>query len=93
MPNLAAFPKAYMDELCVTGTMTIRQWIDLAASLDIDGLEFYSAFLELQSPGACEVARGMAEDHELVIPMLCCSPDFTHPDVQFRLQQVDQQRL
>ena len=41
MPRLAVFPKAFMDELCVTGTMTIRQWIELAATLDIDGLEFY----------------------------------------------------
>ncbi len=50
MPQLAAFPKAYMDPLVVDGTMTIRQWIDLAATLDIDGLEFYSGFLELKDP-------------------------------------------
>ena len=37
MPKLAAFPKAYMDPLCVDGSMTIRQWIELAATLDIDG--------------------------------------------------------
>ena len=92
MPRLAAFPKAYMDELCVTGTMTIRQWIELAATLDIDGLEFYTGFLELQPPGACEAARGMAADHGLAIPMLCCSPDFTHPDAEFRREQIDQQK-
>src|SRR5687767_5122754 len=39
MPKLAAFPKAYLDDLCVNGTMTIRQWIDLAATLDLDGFE------------------------------------------------------
>ena len=37
MPRLAAFPKAFMDQLCVTGTMTIRQWIELGATNDLDG--------------------------------------------------------
>jgi sugar phosphate isomerase/epimerase len=92
MPQLAVFPKAYMDQLCVTGTMTISRWIEMAAALDIDGLEFYSGFLELDQPGTCELAKDLAHDYELVIPMLCCSPDFTHPDVGYRRQQIDQQR-
>ena len=58
MPQLAAFPKAYMDELCVDGTMTIREWIELAATLDIDGLEFYTGFLELREPAAWRRPRG-----------------------------------
>ncbi len=33
MPRLAAFPKAFMDQLCADGTMTIREWVDLAATL------------------------------------------------------------
>ena len=41
MPKLSAFPKCYMDELCVTKTMTLFDWIDLAATLgeDSDTLE------------------------------------------------------
>jgi len=31
----------------------------------------------------------VAEDRGLSITMLCCSPDFTHPDPTFRQQQVD----
>jgi sugar phosphate isomerase/epimerase len=93
MPSLAAFPKAFMDQLCVHGTMTIRKWIELAATLDIDGLEFYSGFLELQEPAAWTEARRVAEDHGLSIPMLCCSPDFTHPDPLFRQQQIDQENV
>ncbi len=92
MPRLAAFPKAYMDPLCVTGAMTIREWIELAATLDIDGLEFYVGFLELSEPQAWIAARKLAADHRLEIPMLCCSPDFTHADKDFRQQQVDQQK-
>jgi hypothetical protein len=32
-PRLAAFPKCYMDELCVHRSMTVFEWIELAATL------------------------------------------------------------
>jgi sugar phosphate isomerase/epimerase len=89
MPQLAAFPKAFMDQLCVDGTMTLGQWIELGASLDVDGLEFYSGFLELRDPAAWPSFRKQAADRGLAIPMLCCSPDFTHPDAAFRRGQVE----
>ena len=34
----------------------------------------------------------MVEEHGLTVPMLCCSPDFTHPDPAFRQAQVDQEK-
>lgn len=92
MPRLAAFPKAYMDALCVNGTMKLREWIEIGAGLQLDGLEFYIRFVELQQPGAPESFRRMAADHGLEIPMLCASPDFTHPDAAFRRQQIDLQK-
>jgi sugar phosphate isomerase/epimerase len=92
VPQLAAFPKAYMDPLCVDGTMTIRQWVELAATLDVDGLEFYTGFLELADESNWPAARQMAEESGLTIPMLCASPDFTHPDAAFRAEQVANER-
>lgn len=50
MPKLAAFPKAFIRPLCREGTMTLREWVDLAAPLGLDGLEYYSGFLELADP-------------------------------------------
>ena len=72
--------------------MTLSQWIDLAAMLDVDGLEFYGGFLDLQDTAAWPVYRRMAEDAGLVMPMLCCSPDFCHPDPVFRQQQIDREK-
>ncbi|MCC7085489.1 MAG: sugar phosphate isomerase/epimerase [Pirellulales bacterium] len=92
MPKLAVFPKAYADQLCIDGTMTIRQWIELAATLDIDGLEFYARMLELADPQSWQESRKIAADHGLTIPMLCCSPDFTHPDPAFRREQVKREK-
>ena len=92
MPKLAAFPKAYLDALCVDGSMTVPQWIELSGRLDVDGLEFYCGFLDLEDPRRWSEFRRRVEDQQRVIPMLCCSPDFTHPDQKYRQQQIDQEK-
>ena len=50
------------------------------SSFHIDGLEFYAGFLDLADGKQWPEARRAAESLGLTIPMLCCSPDFTHPD-------------
>jgi sugar phosphate isomerase/epimerase len=91
MPNLAVFPKAFMQELCKTGTMTVSEWIELAVQLDVDGLEWYAGFLEMQDRSNWKRFREQVESHGKVIPMLCCSPDFTHPDADFRKKEIEKQ--
>ncbi len=91
MPKLAAFPKAYMHALCKDGTMTVKEWIDIAAKLDIDGLEWYAGFIEMNNKNAWPEFRKQVEGYGKVIPMMCCSPDFTHPDANFRAQQIAKQ--
>ena len=92
MPKLAAFPKAYMQFLCKDGSMTLAQWFELATTLDIDGLEFYAGFLEMGDPANWPVFRKQVEDLGMSIPMLCCSPDFTHPDAGFRETEIAKQK-
>ncbi len=92
MPKLAAFPKAWLDELCVNGTMTVRQWLDLGRTLGVDGFEFYSGFIELKDRTNWPSVRRMVDDAGTVVPMLCCSPDFTHPDPAFRQKQIDAEK-
>ena len=92
MPKLAAFPKAFIRPLCKEGTMTLREWVDLAAPLGLDGLEYYSGFLELADPKRWGEARRTVESRGLVIPMLCCSPDFSHPDAAFREMEVEKEK-
>lgn len=92
MPKLAAFPKAFMQELCKDGTMKIADWIGLSAPLDIQGLEWYAGFLEMQDQKKWPEFRKMVEDTGKVIPMMCCSPDFTHPDRAFRTREIQKQK-
>jgi sugar phosphate isomerase/epimerase len=91
MPKLAAMPKAYMRELCRDGTMTLREWVDLAVTLGLDGLEYYSGFLELADPAKWPAARRTVEERGMIIPMLCCSPDFSHPEPEFRRAEIDKE--
>lgn len=92
MPKLAVFPKAYMTALCKDGSMKLSEWIDLASTLEIDGLEWYAGFLEMEDRANWAGFRKQVEDKGMVIPMLCCSPDFTHPDKAFREKEIAKQK-
>ena len=92
MPKLAAFPKAFMQALCKDGSMHVAQWIELAARLDIEGLEWYAGFLEMADETNWSRFRQQVEEHGKVIPMMCCSPDFTHPEAAFRQQEIAKQK-
>ncbi len=91
---LAAFPKCFLDMLCKEHTMTPEQWIDMAADqLDIDGLEFFTEFLDPDSPESMIALKQRVADRGLTIPMLCYSPDFTKPDPADRADEVRRQKL
>lgn len=90
-PRLAVFPKCYMDQLCVHHTMTLFEWIELASTLDVEGLEFYSGFLR-DDEILLEEVRDALERHKLAMPMLCCSPDFTQPDPVLLEREIEREK-
>ncbi len=92
MPKLAVFPKAFMQALCKDGSMRVAEWIELAAALDVDGLEWYAGFLEMKNENNWPIFRKHVESFGKVIPMICCSPDFTHPDKSFRKKEIEKQK-
>lgn len=81
-----------MHALCKDGSMKLAQWFELAATLPIDGLEFYAGFLEMADEAQWPVFRQQVSDLGMTIPMLCCSPDFTHPDENFRAAEIAKQK-
>jgi sugar phosphate isomerase/epimerase len=80
-----------MDELCVHKTMTLIEWIELAATLGVDGLEFYSGFLE-DDEAFLKATKRVLEEHRLQMPMLCCSPDFTETDPSRLQGEIDREK-
>jgi sugar phosphate isomerase/epimerase len=90
-PKISAFPKCYIDAIAGTRAMSIFDWIEMARSLDADGLEMYEGFFTsldsayLDRVGEAIHAAGFA------MPMLCCSPDFTNPDADGRQRAIERE--
>jgi sugar phosphate isomerase/epimerase len=80
-----------MDELCVHGTMTVFDWIELAATLGVEGLEFYSGFLR-DDEAFLKQVKAALKKHSLTMPMLCCSPDFTQPDPLLLQKEIEREK-
>jgi len=89
---LAAFPKCYLDALCIRRDMTVDQWIDLALGFDVDGLEFYWGFIPHDNPREWERLRRKVESQHRAIPMMCYSSDFTKLDKAERDAEIDLQK-
>jgi sugar phosphate isomerase/epimerase len=71
--------------------MTLFDWIEMASTLGVDGVEFYSGFLEDEAAFLGE-AKDRLQHHGLRMPMLCCSPDFTQPDPELLNAEIEREK-
>jgi sugar phosphate isomerase/epimerase len=88
MAKLSVFPKGFFQQL-VERRMTLPVWLELASTLDVDGVELYPTFLESYKEPYLREVRSTIEGLGLEMPMMCHSPDFTHPDLMQRMKQVE----
>jgi sugar phosphate isomerase/epimerase len=72
--------------------MSLFEWLDLAARLDLDGVELYPRFFASLEPAYLNEVRRALTDNGLQMPMLCNSPDFTRPDPADRALEVEATR-
>ncbi|GAA4442166.1 sugar phosphate isomerase/epimerase family protein [Phytohabitans houttuyneae] len=87
--RIAAFPKGDLHEMVVRRTKPVFEWIEEARTLGVDGLELHTGFL-WDSGGAYLDRVGEAiTDAGFAMPMMCASPDFTHPDRDERAREVE----
>ncbi len=87
----SAFPKCYLDDIAGARTMSVFDWIEMARSLDADGLEMYEGFFTSLEPDYLDTVGEAIHSAGFVMPMLCCSPDFTQPDADARKLAVEQE--
>lgn len=94
--KLAAFPKCFMDELCVHRSMSVFDWITLAREslqpLGVTGLEMYTGFLTSYEPDYLAEVKAALDAAGFAMPMFCASPDFTSPDPAHRRAEVEKER-
>jgi sugar phosphate isomerase/epimerase len=90
--RLAAFPKCYLDALVVERSMTLFDWIEMAATLPhVEGLELYPPALQSLEPDYLLRLRSAMDLRGLRMPMMCASPDFIHRDAERRAREVERQ--
>ena len=90
-PRISVFPKYHFDEL-VAGKASFEQWIRDAATLGGEGIEHYDGFFRSLDPDSVDSIRRAIEETGQTTSMICFSPDFTHPDREERLRQVERQK-
>jgi sugar phosphate isomerase/epimerase len=90
LAKLAAFPKCFIEVLS-SGEMKLSEWIEMATSLPVDGLELYHKFLRNHQSDYLASLRNEIAEHGFETPMMCYSPDFTHPDKDVRNREVVKQ--
>jgi sugar phosphate isomerase/epimerase len=89
--RIAAFPKGELDAMVVRRTKTVFEWIDEARALGVDGLELHTGFFwNTDAASIARVGDALAAA-EFEMPMMCASPDFTHPSASTRARELEQQ--
>ncbi|GIG87829.1 sugar phosphate isomerase/epimerase family protein [Plantactinospora endophytica] len=89
--RIAAFPKGDLEAMVVRRSKTVFDWIEDARTLGVDGLELHTGFLWSDEAGyLAEVADAIA-GAGFEMPMMCASPDFTHPDPDTRAREIEAQ--
>jgi sugar phosphate isomerase/epimerase len=87
--RISAFPKCYLEAIAGARTMSVFDWIEMARSLDADGLEMYDGFFTSLDPTYLDTVGEAIAKAGFAMPMLCCSPDFTNPDEAARKRAVE----
>ena len=89
--RIAAFPKCYLDDICVHKTMSVFDWIEMSRSLGAEGIEMYSGFFESLDDSYIDSLGDAIRSAGYAMPMLCVSPDFTNPDPSKRRSEVERE--
>jgi len=87
MFKIAAFPKCYLKDI-TEGKISLFDWIEMAEDLEVEGLEFYSRFLTSLDTHYLQKIKDALKLRGFQMPMMCHSPDFTHPDAKERRMKV-----
>jgi sugar phosphate isomerase/epimerase len=89
MPRISAFPKCYLEDISAHRTMSVFDWIEMATTLDADGLEMFEGFFTSLDNSYIDRVGEKIHEAGFEMPMLCCSPDFSNPDADVRKRALE----
>jgi len=94
--RIAAFPKCYLDLMLHEKSMTLFDWIEIAARLPIEGIETYYPTLEAEgsppTPKYLQSVKARMDGAHLEMPMMCVSPDFTQREASARQREIEREQ-
>ena len=88
--RISAFPKCYLEEIS-GGKMSVFEWIEMAKQLDADGLEMYEGFFTSLDADYLDRLSETIHAAGFEMPMLCCSPNFTAPELDDRKREIERE--
>jgi sugar phosphate isomerase/epimerase len=89
--KLSCLPVSLYPDLSA-GRLTLADWFRLAGDLGLDGADISVVHLASRASDYLKSLRRQAQDAGVQIAMLVTYTDFTHPDAQERMRQVDELR-
>ncbi|RKU31623.1 hypothetical protein C6497_01470 [Candidatus Poribacteria bacterium] len=90
--KLSCLPVSLYDDV-FSGKSTVTDWIDLAAELGLDGVDFSIKFFPDRREKTINKIRTTLERRKIDACMVACYSDFTHPDKTVRSQEWDNIKL
>lgn len=89
--RISVFPKGELDAIAVERSMTVFEWVEKARVLPVEGLELYSGMFWETSDDFVDRVGEALDAAGFEMPMLCVSPDLTHPDAGRRSEEFDRE--
>jgi sugar phosphate isomerase/epimerase len=86
--KLSCLPVSLYDDI-FSGRKSVQDWINFAAKLGLDGLDFSVKFFPNREKQNLETIRQAAENAGLEPCMLVCYSDFTHPAAKQRAKEIE----
>src|SRR5690625_2667067 len=89
--RISVFPKGDLPALALERTMTVFDWIEMAQVLHAECLELYGGMFWQTDDAFVDSVGEALSAACFELPMMCHSPDFTHPDPNVRAAEFDRQ--
>ena len=86
--KLSCLPVSWFNDI-LTGKKSLKEWVWFAASLGLDGVDFTVLFFQNSDEMGLRELREEIEGIGLKACMLASYPDFTHPDAEERIRQIE----
>ena len=89
--KLSCLPVSFFSDI-VEGRLTVGGWARMGAELGLDAIDLSILFVPDHSVAAVRTLRSQIADQGMHVAMVTSYPDFTHPDREQRLRELDLER-